>query len=128
MIRTIVRASACFAPAFLLCACHAFAGEPQVRSYPSLRPLPAPSIRPLDRGPAYFVDPARGDDSREGTQERPWKTVTAALRRLKPGDTVYLRGGIYWENVVASPMGTAQSPITLRSYPGELAVLDGGYR
>lgn len=97
-------------------------------SYPPLRDLPTASDRPLDKGPAYFVDPVKGSDSVEGTEQKPWKTVNHAVKQLKPGDTLYLRGGIYWERVAASPQGNAGDPITIRSYPGELAVLDGGHR
>ncbi|HKB39466.1 MAG TPA: hypothetical protein VKD72_23720, partial [Gemmataceae bacterium] len=51
-----------------------------------------------------------------------------ALARLKPGDTLSLRGGTYHEHATVTLSGTADRPITLRSYPGELAILDGGFR
>jgi hypothetical protein len=82
----------------------------------------------MDRGPAYFVDPVKGVDRQEGTREKPWKTLAHAIERLKPGDTLYLRGGTYHEAVTLSRSGTPQKPITIRSYPGELAVLDAGLR
>src|SRR5262245_19056973 len=77
----------------------------KVVSHPPLRSLPQPSNRPLNNGPSYFVDPIKGSDQQDGTQQKPWKTVNHALQQLKPGDTLYLRGGVYWENVVASPQG-----------------------
>jgi hypothetical protein len=67
-----------------------------------------------------------GDDAAPGTEERPLRTINAALPRLKPGDTLYLRGGTYFENVYCAVAGTAQAPITIRSYPGEVATIDGG--
>ena len=97
-------------------------------SYPQLRPLPKPSDRPMPATAARFVDPVNGNDSQAGSREQPWKTLGHALPQLKAGDTLYLRGGTYWEHVTASPKGTAGAPITVRSYPGELAILDGGYR
>jgi hypothetical protein len=108
----------------------ALAGEarPTYRSHAPMRPLPAPSNRPLDKGPAYFVDPVKGQDRQEGSKEKPWRTVSQAVKRLKPGDTLYLRGGIYYECVTIAVVGTAEKPITVRSYPGELAILDGGHR
>src|SRR5262245_17026631 len=95
-------------------------------SSPPQRPLPVPSARPLGTGSGIFVDPQRGDDANDGTKERPWRTIRAALPRLNPGDTLYLRGGQYFETVYCAVAGTAEKPITIRSYPGELAVIDGG--
>jgi hypothetical protein len=82
----------------------------------------------MDRGPAYFADPVRGADTSAGSREQPWKTIGHALGRLKPGDTLYLRGGTYYEAVAVSLAGTEAKPITLRSHPGEQAILDGGLR
>ena len=47
---------------------------------------------------------------------------------VQPGDTLYLRGGTYYECVTLTVAGTAGKPITIRSYPGEVAILDGGIR
>src|SRR6266545_4765799 len=104
------------------------AGEIKYRSHPPMRPLPVPSKRPLDKGPAYFVDPGKGNDKQNGAQTTPWKTVSHAVKQLKPGDTLYLRGGTYYESVTVAVSGTAEKPITIRSFPGELAILDGGIR
>src|SRR3990170_5581953 len=68
-----------------------------------------------------------GSDSNSGTLNSPWKTLAYALTKLSPGDTLYLRGGIYYETGISvSPRGTASAPITVRSYPGERAIWDGG--
>jgi hypothetical protein len=98
------------------------------RSHPPLRPLPVPSERALAKGPARFVDAARGDDAQDGSEGKPWRTVNHALKRLRPGDTLYLRGGVYYENVYCAVAGKKGAPITLRAYPRELAVIDGGLR
>jgi hypothetical protein len=98
------------------------------RSHPPMRPLPVATKRPLAEGPKLFVDATRGDDRGAGTAEAPWRTLAHALRRLKPGDTLYLRGGTYFEKAFLSRSGTAEAPITIASYPGELAVIDGGLR
>lgn len=97
-------------------------------SHPAMRALPVASDRPRESGPAYYVDPVRGDPAGDGSEARPWKTLDAAAKRLKPGDTLYLRGGTYFESAVLSLAGTAKAPITIRSVPGELAILDGGLR
>ena len=93
-----------------------------------MRPLPVASQRPLNSGPAYFVHPVQGNDNHDGSRNRPWRTVNRALRGRRPGDTVYLREGIYYEHVVLPVSGLEGKPVTLRSCPGELAVIDGGLR
>jgi hypothetical protein len=102
--------------------------EPKYRSHLPVRPLPAPSSRPQGKGPASFVDPAKGADRNDGSQPAPWKTINHALKQLKPGDTLYLRGGTYYESVGVGVSGRADSPITIRAFPGELAIIDGGLR
>ncbi len=114
----------CVSPAFA----QADADAAAYRSHPPMRPLPTPSQRPMGKGAAFFVDPAKGDDQSDGTQPRPWKTLSHAVRQLKPGDTLYLRGGTYYERVTVTLKGAADKPITIRSFPGELAVIDGGVR
>ncbi len=103
-------------------------GESSYFSHPPLRPLAVPSDRLAAKGPALFVDAAKGDDRNDGARASPWKTLGHAVKRLRPGDTLYLRGGSYYEQVTLSPAGTKDRPITVRSFPGELAVLDGGLR
>jgi hypothetical protein len=97
-------------------------------SHPPMRPLPTPAKRELAKGPAHFVDGARGNDSAAGTEQAPWKTLRHSLRQLKPGETLYLRGGTYYEKSFLSQSGREGKPITVSSYPGELAVIDGSLR
>ncbi len=112
---------------FLLWNSAVFGSSPtSITSHPPMRPLPVPSQRPMDKGPAYFVDPTKGDDNQQGSKEQPWKTLAHAVTRLQAGDALYLREGIYHEHVSVSCSGTKEKPITIRSYPGELAILDGG--
>ena len=76
-----------------------FAAGTKYLSHPPVRPVPAPKVRPVAQGPTYFVDAARGDDAGPGTKEKPWRTVMHAFERLGPGDTLYLRGGVYFERL-----------------------------
>ncbi len=99
-----------------------------IRSHPPTRPLPTPSDRPMADGPARFVDAQNGRDDVDGSLESPWRTVQHAVDQLEPGDTLYLRGGVYYEHIILSRSGEPGRPITVRSYPGELAVIDGGLR
>src|SRR2546425_5696606 len=96
--------------AFVLSLCNPALGEEKTKfaSHPPMRALPVAAKRPMGDGPAYFVDPVKGGDRQEGTKEKPWKTVNQALKRLKPGDTLYLRGGVYYESVTMSVVGTPE--------------------
>ena len=70
-----------------------------------------------------------GDDSNPGTIIRPWKTLQHAIEQLTPGDVLYVRGGTYFESqITVSVSGTPTEPITIRNYPGESPVVDGGFR
>lgn len=51
------------------------------------------------KDPGYFVDPNKGEDKGPGSLQRPWATINHALKQLNSGDTLYLRGGRYFENV-----------------------------
>jgi hypothetical protein len=103
------------------------AGSPWI-AHPPMRPLPEAREGTLADGPKRFVDPERGDDAAAGTEAAPWRTLRHALRRLEPGDTLYLRGGTYFEKSSLSRSGDEDAPITIGSYPGELAVINGGLR
>ena len=98
------------------------------QSHPPMRPLPEPSSRAIPAGEVRFVDSKNGGDAQPGTKEHPWKTIAVSLGKLKPGDTLCLRGGTYYESVSITVSGTAEKPITIRAHPGELAILDSGIR
>ncbi len=71
-----------------------------------------------------FVSPA-GRDENPGSIDRPFRTVARGVRDLAPGMTLFLRKGVYRESVELRRLaGTAKAPITIRSYPGERAVID----
>lgn len=92
------------------------------------RPLPEPSVRPLPAGgDLVFVDAARGDDAGgHGSRQRPLRTLQRAFQAARPGQTICLRGGVHYGHATLRARGVAGRPITVRSAPGELAVLDGG--
>ena len=98
----------------------------EFRSHPPTRPIPDPPARPLAEGPAYFVDAAKGNDTHDGAEATPWRSINHGLKQLRAGDTLLLRGGTYFENVYCAIAGTAEEPITIRAYPGERVTIDGG--
>lgn len=77
-------------------------------------------------GTIYYVA-ASGNDSWLGTESQPFKTFDHALKALKPGDTLYIRGGVYTEELVlpSSVSGSKGSYITISSAPGETATISG---
>jgi parallel beta-helix repeat protein len=78
----------------------------------------------------YYVA-TNGNDSNSGTLDAPWRSLRQAVSRLSPGDTLYIRGGVYsssHDNVdsqaMSVPSGTSWStPITISGYPGETVTL-----
>ena len=77
---------------------------------------------------SYYVAPY-GNDGSPGTIDAPFATVQRAHDNgeLQPGDVIYLRGGTYHptEQTVFSKVGNAGNYFILRSYPGEVPVIDG---
>ena len=72
-----------------------------------------------------FYVATTGNDSNPGTQSAPWRTVQHAADTARAGSTVNVWAGIYEELVSINASGNASDGfITLRSYPGETAVLD----
>ena len=95
-------------------------------SHPPIREAPPLPKRPMAKGRGLFVDPLSGDDAASGSKARPWKTINHSLKQLKAGDTLYLREGTYFENVYCAVAGTEEKPITIRAFPREKVVIDGG--
>jgi hypothetical protein len=96
------------------------------KSHLPLRAAPAASNRPLPEGSKIVVDAEKGDDEHEGTEAAPLRSVQIAITQALPGETIVLRGGVYFERVTVASRGSADKPITLRSWPGETAIIDGG--
>jgi hypothetical protein len=81
------------------------------------------SIGPPSSG---FYVTTTGTPSGNGSVASPWDLPTA-LRSptVKPGDTIWIHGGTYRGAFVSKLVGERGAPITVRSYPGEWAILDG---
>lgn len=68
-----------------------------------------------------------GNDANAGSQTAPWRHLAYALTHLDPGDTLFVRGGTYVENITSASVhaGTATAPIRVVAAPGERPVLQG---
>lgn len=73
---------------------------------------------------AYYVSP-EGDDNNPGSFRLPWRTISKVTDMVEPGDTVYIRSGVYLESVDFTTSGTSNAPIRILAYPGETPVIDG---
>lgn len=72
----------------------------------------------------YYVA-KNGNDANPGTLESPWLTIQHAAETVKAGDTVYIRGGIYNENVHIPTSGNPGAYIVFSAYPKERPIIDG---
>ena len=68
---------------------------------------------------ALFVSP-NGDDNAAGTESAPLRTLAAAVRKVKSGGTIVMRGGIYREDV-----GGINKKVTIQPYPREAVEIKG---
>jgi hypothetical protein len=73
---------------------------------------------------SYYISPS-GVDQNDGSYGNPWRTITHGFEQAQPGDTVFLRGGTYYEQVTTVRDGIDQRPIVLMGYGNEIAVIDG---
>ena len=69
-----------------------------------------------------------GSDAASGSLSSPYRTAQKLVDSLSPGQTGCLRAGLYTQNVTISRGGSAGSPVTLSSHPGERATLRGRLR
>ncbi|WP_168433072.1 right-handed parallel beta-helix repeat-containing protein [Pontiella sulfatireligans] len=73
----------------------------------------------------YYVA-TNGNDLTAGAIGTPFATIQHAADVMGEGDTCYIRGGNYHEEVVVNNLnGTSGSPITFSAYNNEVVALDG---
>ena len=76
----------------------------------------------------YYLSSSTGNDSNDGSQTQPWKTLSKISNTtLGPGDTVYFKkGDTFRGHFVVDGSGTEQNPITFTSYgSGNQPVISG---
>jgi hypothetical protein len=70
----------------------------------------------------YYVSTA-GTNLNQGSFHSPFLSIQIAINKLKPGDTCFIRGGWYNENLCISKSGTKQLPIVIQAYKNEKVVI-----
>jgi len=73
----------------------------------------------------YYVSTENGMDINSGTFAKPFRTISQAVKRLKPGDTCFVMKGHYHEVVSINLQATKAMPITISAYNSERVVIDG---
>ena len=74
----------------------------------------------------FHVSP-EGTPGGDGSAAGPWDLATALAQPapVVAGSTIWLHGGTYGGSFTSTLAGAEGSPITVRGYPGEWAVIDG---
>lgn len=78
----------------------------------------------------YFVSPS-GRSGNSGTMSSPWDLATAlsgAGGKIRPGDTIWVRGGTYPNGGRMTAGGSSSANVTLSGYPGETAIIKRQFR
>jgi hypothetical protein len=73
----------------------------------------------------YYVSPSGNDSTGNGTVGSPWRTIQFALDRVFPADILYLRGGVYNEQLISVRDGNAGGYVTIAGYGNEDVFIDG---
>lgn len=77
----------------------------------------------------WHVDAAKGDDSHDGAESSPFRTIMHAAKLVNPGDTVLVHPGVYFEHVKLERAGTAAAPITFKAVDGpRQTIITGAHR
>jgi hypothetical protein len=90
---------------------------------------PAPRASDVGRGPGReLVVATTGSDKAAGTREAPLRTLGAAAKVVRPGDTVSVSSGTYDERVDFRRSGTPTAPITVVASTGASVTIARGFR
>ncbi|HEY5294077.1 MAG TPA: right-handed parallel beta-helix repeat-containing protein [Gaiellaceae bacterium] len=105
----------------------AVAGIVAAVAYPASRHAGGVAVKGPSKAPSVCTHYAStaGNDRGPGTKARPFLTAQRLVSSLRPGATGCFLGGRYVQDVTIRHGGTDTAPITIRSAPGDSAVLQG---
>ena len=76
-----------------------------------------------------FVSPTGNDLANDGSEQRPFATITRAATELRPGDRLSLTTGTYYENALLEGLGEpGAAPIVISPADGHRVTIDGAMR
>lgn len=86
-----------------------------------------PSALNNSKGKKYYISPD-ADSNGNGSLGDPFNTFSAALKKLSAGDTLYVKGGTYDEQIKLTSVlkGNADAYITITSYDSDKPVIVKG--
>ncbi|NET74225.1 MAG: DUF1565 domain-containing protein, partial [Sphaerospermopsis sp. SIO1G2] len=77
-------------------------------------------------GSKYYVDSENGNDNNIGiSDELPFKTIGKANKMVKAGDIVYVKNGIYEENITIKSSGNPKKWIVFQAFPAHKPFVKG---
>ncbi|HEX8171408.1 MAG TPA: right-handed parallel beta-helix repeat-containing protein [Thermoanaerobaculia bacterium] len=71
-----------------------------------------------------YVATTGNDTTGDGSINNPYQSITKAALAVQPGDTVYVRGGVYFQQANIWTDGTASARVTYQPYPNEHVIID----
>ena len=74
----------------------------------------------------YYIA-KNGNDNNPGTEEKPWLTLNKAGQTATAGDTIYVKQGIYNEQLDIKNSGNENNYITFSAYSTDEVIIDGTY-
>jgi len=77
------------------------------------------------RGAEYFVNRQGNDANNGASRQTAFLTIQKGVDALKPGDTLTIGLGEYFENVTRADLGNAQTDTVIRAEIPRTAVLRG---
>lgn len=91
----------------------------------SAAPPPASHPRATHGAQVYVAPDGKADG--DGSKNHPWDLASALSRqsKVKAGDTVWLRGGVYKGTFKSRLAGTEDKPILIAQFTNERATIDG---
>jgi len=79
----------------------------------------------LAQATTYYVSPIGSDSYNGNSLSTPFQTIQKAANVVNPGDTVYVRNGVYRERVKLAVSGTLNRRIIFKTYAEEQPIIDG---
>ena len=81
-------------------------------------------VPPHTSASTYYVDQRLGADTNPGTEGAPFRTINRAAWVMGPGDTTYIKAGVYNERIEGAS-GAPGAPITFARYGTDAVVIEG---
>ncbi len=73
----------------------------------------------------YYIDGSNGNDSANGSQTSPWRTLNKANRSAKAGDSIIIKAGTYSGQINPQNSGNNGNPITFTNNGSDEVLIAG---